>query len=87
MEETIFDSSKGLVLGKVLAEEVFALKPDVLDGILLRGIGRETQTDDLPVLFLEAVVDLGQQSPDLGIAVITGPVPSQDDPFPWITVP
>jgi hypothetical protein len=52
-----FDRCKGLILGKMFAEIIFSLKPDVFHRILIWGVGGKGQTHNRPVLFIETIVN------------------------------
>ena len=59
LKKTLFDGGKGLIEGKVFAKMIFALTPDVFDGILIGSIGRKRNTDQRPVFFGQAVLAFG----------------------------
>src|SRR4030088_32673 len=56
--KTVFDGGKGLILEKVFAKMIFALKPDVFDGILIGSIGGKGDQDQRPVFFWDAIIQL-----------------------------
>ena len=73
--EAAFDLRKGFIHCKLLAQMRFTFEPNVLRRILLRGIGREKHTGNLPV-------GLGQ--PGIRVAQETsgGPPPGDSSPHP-----
>jgi len=59
LAKALFDGSKSLIVGKVSAQMIFALKPDVFDGILIGSIGSKRDTDKGPVFFWQSIIELG----------------------------
>ena len=55
--KTLFDGGKGLILEKVFAKMIFALKPDVFDGILIGSIGGKGDQDQRPVFFWQSIIN------------------------------
>jgi hypothetical protein len=55
-----------------------ALKPHVLDRILVWGIGRKAHAGDFPLSFSYPLIFLGEKLLHLFAAMVTGPIPQEE---------
>ena len=81
MEEARFDLSKSLVRGKMFAEVIFGLQPDILHWVLLRRIGGKAHTGDFPIRLLPALVFFSQEVGHVLSPMVTGPIPQPEQAF------
>src|SRR5262245_32375416 len=73
--EALLNLSKSFVESEMLTQVSLPLEPQLLRGILLRGVGRKQQTGHVPLFLTQARVLACEKGLQLGTAMITCPVP------------
>ena len=69
---------------EVFPQKILAFQPNIFDRILVWRIGGEQFTGHLPIVFLSAPIDLLKIGLHVGVLMIAGPIPHQEQFRPRI---